>query len=61
MLAVPGLRQDGSSISIEFTIAPMLDDNNQVAGLVSVIRDVTKAFEQIRALRKEVESSKSAR
>jgi len=61
MLAVPGLRRDGSSISIEFTIAPMLDENNRVAGLVSVIRDVTKAFEQIRALRKEVESSKSAR
>lgn len=61
MLAVPGLRRDGSSISIEFTIAPMLDDDNQVAGLVSVIRDVTRTFEQLRALQKEVERSGSGR
>jgi PAS domain S-box-containing protein len=60
MLAVPGLRRDGSSISIEFTIAPMLDANNQVTGLVSVIRDVTGTFEQLRALRKEVEKSRSS-
>lgn len=61
LLAVPGLRRDGSLISIEFTIAPMLDESNEVVGLVSVVRDVTKTFEQLKALRKEVEASRNGR
>lgn len=51
MLAVPGLRRDGSLISIEFTITPMLDDG-AIIGLVAVIRDVTRVFEELKALRK---------
>ena len=51
MLAVPGLRRDGSQISIEFTITPMTD-NGAIIGLVAVIRDVTKTFEELKALRK---------
>ncbi|WP_229266715.1 PAS domain-containing protein [Leptospira sp. severe_002] len=61
LLAVPGLRRDGSLISIEFTIAPIRDESDEVVGLVSVIRDVTKTFEQLRALRKEVERSGNGR
>ena len=52
MLAVPGLRRDGSQISIEFTITPMME-HGAIIGLVAVIRDVTKTFEELKALRRE--------
>ncbi len=52
MLAVPGLRRDGSQISIEFTITPMLKDG-AIIGLVAVIRDVSKTFEELKALRRK--------
>lgn len=51
-LAVPGLRRDGSQISIEFTITPMMDDG-AIIGLVAVIRDVTRTFEELKALRRK--------
>jgi nitric oxide dioxygenase len=53
LLAVPGLRRDGSQISIEFTIAPVLDEHDAIIGLVAVIRDVSKTFEELKALRKK--------
>jgi PAS domain S-box-containing protein len=52
MLAVPGLRRDGSQISIEFTITPMTT-GGAIIGLVAVIRDVTKTFEELKALRRK--------
>jgi PAS domain S-box-containing protein len=53
LLAVPGLRRDGSLISIEFTIAPVLNEDQAIAGLVAVVRDVTKTFEELKSLRKK--------
>jgi len=52
MLAVPGLRRDGSQISIEFTITPMRE-NGAIIGLVAVIRDVTRTFEELKTLRRK--------
>jgi PAS domain S-box-containing protein len=54
VLAVPALRRDGTTISVEFTIVPMHDETGALAGLVAVIRDVTKRFEELRALRRRV-------
>jgi len=53
MLAVPGMRKDGTRNSIEFTIEMIIADG-KVQGMVAVIRDVSKAFEQTKALRKEI-------
>src|SRR5262249_7292057 len=52
LLAVPGLQRDGSQLSIEFTIAPMLNERDEIIGLVAVIRDVTRTFQELKALRK---------
>ncbi|MFW6126775.1 MAG: PAS domain-containing protein [Thermodesulfobacteriota bacterium] len=41
LLAVPGLRQDGSRISLEFTITLVKDDQDRVLGAAAIIRDVT--------------------
>jgi len=54
LLAVPALRKDGSRISIEFTIVPMRDASGRMAGIAAIIRDVTKRFEELKALRNEL-------
>ena len=53
-LAVPALRKDGSRISLEFTIVPLKDTNGQMTGMLSVLRDVSARFEELRNLRKRV-------
>ncbi len=57
ILAVPGVRSDGSRISLEFTIAPMKGEDGQLLGLAAVLRDVTPRFEELRALRRKLADS----
>jgi len=52
LLAVPAARKDGSRISIEFSIVPFCDAANRMLGMGAVLRDVTKRFEETKALRK---------
>jgi PAS domain S-box-containing protein len=52
VLAVPALRRDGTRISIEFTVLPFHDEAGQTAGIAAVLRDVTRRFEEIKALRR---------
>ena len=54
ILAVPGIKKDGNQISIEFTITPMRDEADQLVGLIAILRDVTKRFEEIRALKRKL-------
>ena len=54
LLAVPAIRKDGARISIEFTIVPFHDEAGKMAGIAAVIRDVTKRFEEMRALRRQL-------
>ena len=52
VLAVPGLKNDGTQISVEFTIAQVQDGGGQPAVLVAIMLDVTRRFEEVRALKK---------
>ncbi len=61
VLAVPALRKDGSRISIEFTILPFPDRNGRILGMAAILREVTKKFEELKALRKQVAALRSAR
>ena len=61
LLAVPAIRKDGSRISIEFTITPFRDDAGAMVGIAAVIRDVTKRFEEMQALRRRVAPASYAR
>lgn len=54
ILSVPGLKQDGSRISLEFTIAPLRDKSGELCGLVAVMRDVTARFEELRTLKRRL-------
>jgi PAS domain S-box-containing protein len=56
VLAVPGLRKDGSRVSIEFTIVPFRDEGGRMAGIAAVLRDVTERFEELKSLRRQLAS-----
>ena len=52
LLSVPALRKDRARISVEFSIVPFRDAAGLMVGLAAVMRDVTKRFEETKALRK---------
>ncbi|MFV0295910.1 MAG: PAS domain-containing protein [Hyphomicrobiaceae bacterium] len=52
LLAVPALRRDGTRISVEFSIIPFRDASGTIIGLGAIMRDVTKNFEEMKALRR---------
>ena len=52
LLSVPALRKDGSRISVEFSILPFRDAGGKIIGIGAIMRDVTKRFEELKALRK---------
>jgi PAS domain S-box-containing protein len=54
ILAVPALRKDGTRVSIEFTIVPFHDGAGRMVGIAAILRDVTKRFEEMKALRQQL-------
>jgi PAS domain S-box-containing protein len=56
LLSVPALRKDGTRISVEFSIIPFRDANGSITGLAAIMRDATKRFEEMKALRKQLAS-----
>jgi PAS domain S-box-containing protein len=54
LLAVPGLKKDGSRISLEFTITLIKDDAGSVLGAAALIRDVTARWQRDQELKKRL-------
>jgi PAS domain S-box-containing protein len=54
VLAVPALRKDGGTISVEFTIVPLRDQAGGLIALAALLRDVTKRFEETRELKRKL-------
>jgi PAS domain S-box-containing protein len=54
LLAVPGLKKDGSRISLEFTITLIKDDAGSVLGAAAIIRDVTARWQRERELKERL-------
>jgi PAS domain S-box-containing protein len=54
LLAVPAVRKDGTALSIEFTIMMLRDDGGEIIGIAALLRDITKRFEEMRALRRQL-------
>ena len=50
LLAVPAIRKDGSSLSVEFTIQMLKDEAGRITGLAAILRDVTKRFQREKEL-----------
>lgn len=55
LLSVPAIRKDGTRISVEFTIVPFRAADGAMQGIAAVMRDVTARFNELRALRRELQ------
>jgi len=51
LLSVPALRRDGTRISVKFSILPFRGADGKISGMAAVLRDVTKRFKELKALR----------
>jgi PAS domain S-box-containing protein len=63
VLRVPAVHKDGRSMSIAFTVALLHSPQNELNGIVAVIRDETARFKEDRLLRQrlaELEASAGA-
>ncbi len=54
VLAVPALRKDGATISVEFTILPLRDEAGAMVGMAAIMRDVTTRFDEFRKLKRQL-------
>jgi PAS domain S-box-containing protein len=61
VLAVPGLRKDGTQISLEFTIVTLTDGQGRIDGMAAIMRDVTKRFAEMRALKQQLAAATTRR
>jgi PAS domain S-box-containing protein len=61
VLAVPGMRKDGTRLSIEFSILPFRDREGRMVGIAAILRDVSKRFEEAKALRNELAALRKVR
>jgi PAS domain S-box-containing protein len=61
VLAVPGLRKDGTQISLEFTIVTLTDGQGRIDGMAAIMRDVTKRFAEMRALKQRLAAATTRR
>lgn len=54
LLSVPALTKSGQRISVEFTIMMLKDEQMRPVGTVAILRDVSKRFEEMRALKRQL-------
>lgn len=54
LLSVPAVCKDGRRISVEFTIVLFRDHLGAVSGIAAIMRDVTKKFQEMKTLRKQL-------
>jgi len=54
LLSVPAIHKSGATISVEFTIVALKDETGDMTGMVAVMRDVTRRFEELRQLRRKL-------
>ena len=54
LLAVPGIRKDGSRISLEFSIMLLRDEGGQPLGPAAILRDVTARWKKEKELKERL-------
>jgi len=56
LLSVPGVRKDGSRVSLEFSVALIRDEDGALLGISAVIRDVTARWQKEREMEERLAS-----
>jgi PAS domain S-box-containing protein len=59
ILSVPALTKAGDTLSIQFTVTPVLSKDGTVIGIAAVLRDVTATFQELKRLRAEATRASS--
>jgi PAS domain S-box-containing protein len=59
LLSSPGIRKDGSRVSLEFSMVLLHDDEGQMQGCGSVIRDVTERWKKEKELKERLSACES--
>ena len=54
LLSSPGIRKDGTRISLEFSIVLLHDESNLLVGCASIMRDVSEAWKKEKELKKRL-------
>ncbi len=54
LLAVPGIRKDGSRVSLEFSVALIRDEDGVLLGVSAVLRDVTARWQKEREMKERI-------
>ncbi|MDR2549028.1 MAG: PAS domain S-box protein [Desulfobulbus sp.] len=54
MLASPGLRKDGSRLSLEFSIVLLRDEQGAMAGCAAILRDVSERWHKEKELKQRL-------
>jgi PAS domain S-box-containing protein len=54
LLAAPGIRKDGTRLSLEFSMVIVRGDDGAVLGTGAIIRDITVRFQKEKALRERL-------
>jgi PAS domain S-box-containing protein len=54
LLSVPGVRKDGSRVSLEFSVALIRDEDGALLGVSAVIRDVTARWQKEREMKERL-------
>lgn len=56
LLTSPGLRKDGSRLSLEFSMVLLHDETGKMAGCGTVMRDVTERWQREKELKERLKS-----
>ena len=54
LLSVPAQTKSGQRASVEFTITMLRDQTGRPTGTVAILRDITKRFEEVRSLKRQI-------
>lgn len=54
LLAAPGIRKDGTRLSLEFSMVIVRGEDSKVLGTGAVIRDITARFQKEKALKERL-------
>lgn len=60
VLSVPGIRRDGSRMSLEFSVFLIEDPVGEIKGIGAVLRDVTRRFEETKELRRRLAEAEAS-
>ena len=61
LLSSPGVRKDGTRLSLEFSIVLLRDEKGEIEGCATIMRDVTARWLKEKALKERLAACEKSR